>query len=290
MLVIGEVNDQQPIVYGDNWMHISEFDYFVENPTPSTIFSRMEPGEEERAIGKHVLELIGNGDTFQMGLGAIPEALVAGLHMKNDLGVHSEMFPTDLPALVMEGVITNKRKPIHSGITVASFCLGNHVMYEYVRENPVCKFYPVSYTNNPAVIAQIPNMRAINMGLLVDLSGQIVSEGIGHRMISGPGGQLDFQIGTYYSKGGRAMTLVKSARTLKEGRLVSSIVAELPLSSPVTVPRHYADCIITEYGFAHIKNMTRQQRAEALIEIAHPEFRDELRARAKEIFYPKGDW
>lgn len=142
LLVIGEVNDQQPIVYGDNWMYISEFDYFVENPTPSTIFSRMEPGEEERAIGKHVLELIGDGDTFQMGLGTIPEAVVAGLHMKNDLGVHSEMFSTDLPALVMEDVITNKRKPIHSGITVASFCLGNHEMYEYVRENPSVNFIP----------------------------------------------------------------------------------------------------------------------------------------------------
>jgi len=125
------------------------------------------------------------------------------------------------------------------------------------------------------------------MGLLVDLSGQIVSEGIGHRMVSGPGGQLDFQIGAYYSKGGRAMTLVKSARTLKEGRPVSPIVAELPLGSPVTVPRQYADYIITEYGIAHIENMTRRQRAEALIEIAHPKFRDELRVRTKEIFYPK---
>jgi 4-hydroxybutyrate CoA-transferase len=287
MVVIGEVNDQQPIVYGNNWMHVSEFDCFVENSKPITIFNRAEPGKEERIIGNHVLELIHDGDTFQMGFGTIPEAVVAGLHVKNDLSVHTEMFPTDLPALVQEGVITNRRKPLHTGVTTASFCLGDQSMYEYVRENPVCQFYPGSYTNNPAFIAQHPNMVAINMGLLVDLSGQIVSEGIGHRMVSGPGGQLDFQIGAFFSKGGRGITLVKSARTLKNGERASSIVPELPLGSPVTVPRHFADYVITEYGIAHIKNLTRRQRAEALIEVAHPEFRDELRARVKEIFYPQ---
>ena len=147
-----------------------------------------------------------------------------------------------------------------------------------------------SATNSPALIAQHPNMVAINMGLLIDLSGQIVSEGIGHRMVSGPGGQLDFQMGAYFSKGGKGITLIKAARTLKNGKLVSSIVPELPLGSPVTVPRHYADYIITEYGIAHIRNLTRRQRAEALIEIAHPNLLDELREKAKENFYPKKDW
>jgi len=285
MLAIGEVNDQQPVVYGDNWMHVSEFDFFVENSKPIPIFKRAEPGEAERNIGKYVVELINDGDTFQMGLGTIPEAVVNHLHVKNDLGVHTEMFPTDLPELVRKGIITNKRKPFHTGVTVASFCLGDEAMYEYVRENPVCEFYPGSYTNNAAFIAQHPNMVAINMGLLVDLSGQIVSEGIGHRMISGPGGQLDFQIGAYYSKGGKGITLIKAARTLKDGMLASSIVADLPLGSPVTVPRHFADYIVTEYGVAHLKNKTRRQRAEALIEIAHPAFQDELRAQVKERFY-----
>jgi 4-hydroxybutyrate CoA-transferase len=289
-LTIGEVNDQQPIVYGNNWMHVSEFDFFVENSHPVMLFSRAEPGETERIIGKHVLELINDGDTFQMGFGTIPEAVVNGLHVKNDLSVHTEMFPTDLPELVREGVITNKRKPFHTGVTIASFCLGDEAMYEYVRENPKCEFYPGSYTNNPAFIAQHPNMVAINMGLLVDLSGQIVSEGIGHRMVSGPGGQLDFQIGAYYSKGGKGITLIKSARTLKNGIRASSIVPELPLGSPVTVPRHYVDYIITEYGIAHLRNKTRRQRAEALIEIAHPDFRDELRVAANKNFYPTKDY
>jgi 4-hydroxybutyrate CoA-transferase len=289
MLVIGEVNDQQPVVYGENWMHISEFDCFVENSHPIHVFKREEPGEIELIIGNHVLELINDGDTFQMGFGTIPEAVVAGLHVKNDLSVHTEMFPTGLPALVQKGVITNRRKPHHKGITTASFCLGDESMYEFVNENPNCQFYPGSYTNNPAFIAQHPNMVAINMGLLVDLSGQIVSEGIGHRIVSGPGGQLDFQIGAYFSKGGKGITLVKAARNLKNGSRVSSILAELPPGSPITVPRHYADYIVTEYGIAHLRNKTRRQRAEALIEVSHPDFRDELRAKAEENFYSK-DW
>jgi 4-hydroxybutyrate CoA-transferase len=282
-LTIGEVNDRQPIVYGNNWMHISEFDLFVENPQPVRLFGRAEPGEAERIVAKH-------GDTFQMGIGTIPEAVVSGLDVKNDLGVHTEMFPTDLPALVKKGVITNKRKPLHTGVTTASFCLGDAAMYEYVTENPNCLFYPGSYTNSPAIISQHPNMVTMNMALLIDLSGQIVAEGIGHRMVSGCGGQLDFQIGAYFSKGGRAITLLKAARTLKDGSLASSIVADLPPGSPITVPRHYADYIITEYGIAHLRYLTRRQRAEALIEIAHPDFRDELRAAMKENFYPGKDW
>ena len=289
-LTIGEVNDQQPVIYGNNWMHVSEFDLFVENPKPVMLFGRAKPGDAEKTIAKYVLELINDGDTFQMGFGTIPEAVVSGLDVKNDLGVHTEMFPTDLPRLVRKGVITNRRKPIHTGVTTASFCLGDAEMYEYVRENPNCLFYPGSYTNNPAFIAQHPNMVAINMGLLVDLSGQIVSEGIGHRMISGPGGQLDFQIGAYYSKGGKSITLVKSARTLKDGRRASSILPELPAGSPVTVPRHYVDYVVTEHGIAALRNLTRRQRAEALIAVADPEFRDELRSAAKECFYPRGEW
>jgi 4-hydroxybutyrate CoA-transferase len=286
-LTIGEVNDQQPVVYGNNWMHLSEFDFFVENSHPVMRFNRAEPGETERIIGNHVLELINDGDTFQMGFGTIPEAVVSGLYVKNDLGVHTEMFPTGLPKLVRKGVVTNKRKPVHTGVTTASFCLGDETMYDYVKENPNCQFYPGSYTNNPAFIAQHPNMVAINMALLVDLSGQIVSEGIGHRIVSGPGGQLDFQIGAYYSKGGKGITLLKSARTLKDGTPASAIVADLPPGSPVTVPRHYADYVITEYGIAHLRYKTRRQRAEALIEVAHPDFRNELRAAAKKHFYPK---
>ena len=286
-VTIGEVNDQMPIIFGDNWLHISEFDYFVEKSAPMPAFGRGEPGEMEKNIAGYVLELINDGDTFQMGVGGIPEAVVAGLEGKHNLGVLTEMFPIGLPDLVEKGIVNNALKPFHKGVTVATFCMGDQGMYDYVNENPTCEFYPASYTNNPAFIAQHPNVVAMNMALLVDFSGQICSEGLGHRMISGSGGQLDFMIGTHYSKGGKGITLVSSSRKMKDGTLVSSIVPEFPPGTPITVPRTLADYVVTEYGIAHLKYKSRRQRAGALINIAHPDLRGELRDSMKKNFYPK---
>lgn len=288
-IAIGEINDQMPIIFGDNWMHISEFDYFVENSTKIPAVGRATPGEKEKRIGEIVLDLIKDGDTIQMGIGAIPEAVVAGLEGKHNLGVHTEMFPIGLPQLVEEGIVTNMSKPlIHQGVTVATFCIGDQGMYDYVHENPACEFYPSSYTNNPAFIAQHPNVVAMNMALMVDFTGQIASEGIGHRMVSGSGGQLDFMIGAFHSKGGRGITLMYSSRTLKDGTLVSSILPELPLGTPITVPRTYAHYVVTEYGIADLRYKSRRQRAEALINIAHPDLREELRNNLKRNFYYHG--
>ncbi|KJS46096.1 acetyl-CoA hydrolase/transferase family protein [Desulfosporosinus sp. BICA1-9] len=285
-VTIGEVNDQMPTVFGNNWMHISEFDYFVENSKPMPNFGRGEPSEIEKTIAQYVLELINDGDTIQMGIGGIPEAVVSGLKGKKDLGVITEMFPIGLRNLVETGVITNKRKPIHKGVTVATFCMGDQDMYNYVNSNPSCEFYPGSYTNSPLVIAQHPNMVAMNMALMVDLSGQINSEGLGHQQISGTGGQLDFMIGSYWSQGGKGITLLSSARKMKDGSLVSGIVPELPIGSPVTVPRTFAQYVITEYGIANLRNKTRRERAKALIAIAHPDLRGELLANMKKNFFP----
>jgi len=285
-VAIGEVNDQMPTIFGDNWLHVSEFDFFVENSAPIPAFGRSAPGEREDKIAGYVLELINDGDTFQMGIGGIPEAVVAGLEGKHDLGVLTEMFPIGLPELIKKGIVTNDRKPFHRGVTVATFCMGDQGLYDYVNENPACEFYPASYTNNPAFIAQHPDLVAINMALMVDFSGQIASEGLGHRMISGTGGQLDFMIGSYYSKGGKGITLVSSSRKMKDGTLVSSIVPELPPGTPVTVPRTLADYVVTEYGIAHLKYKSRRERAEALINIAHPDLRGELRDSLKKNFYP----
>jgi 4-hydroxybutyrate CoA-transferase len=284
-LTIGEVNVEQSMVFGDNWLHISEFDLFYENPVPVAAFSRAVPGEKEKRIGQYALELIDDGDTIQMGIGQIPEAVVAGMEGKRDIGVHTEMFPIGLPHLVEKGIVTNQRKPFHKGVTIATFTMGDQSMYDYVRANPSCQFHPVGYTNNPALIATIPNMVAMNMALMVDLSGQICSEGLGHRMVSGSGGQLDFQFGAYHSKGGKGITLLYSSRTMKDGSLVSSIVPELPLGSPITVPRTYAHLIVTEYGIADLRYKSRRQRAEALINIAHPDLRGELRSSLKKNFY-----
>ncbi len=284
-LAVAEVNDRMPVILGDNWMHISEFDVFVEHSSPIPLVGRATPGEKEKRIGEYALELIADGDTIQMGIGAIPEAVVAGLEGKRDLGVLTEMFPIGLPQLVEKGIVTNAKKPFHRGVTVATFCMGDQSMYDYVRENPRCEFYPASYTNNPAFVARHPNMVAMNMALMVDMSGQIASEGIGHRMVSGVGGQFDFMIGTYYSKGGKGITLLYSSRTLKDGTLVSALVPELPPGTPVSVPRSFAQYVVTEYGIADLRYKTRRERALALIAIAHPDLRGELKASLRRNFY-----
>lgn len=285
-LTIGEVNDQMPIIFGDNWMHVSEFDLFVEHSTTMPQMNRFNDREDvDDKIAAYVLELIKDGDTFQMGIGSIPEKVAKGLVGKYHLGVHTEMIPIGLHELVEKGIVTNALKPRHKGVSVATFSLGDNSLFDYAHENPACEFYPASYTNSPMVIAQHPNFVAMNMALMVDLSGQINSEGIGHRQISGSGGQLDFQIGAMYSEGGRALTLLTSSRKMKDGSLKSSIVPELPPGTPVTVPRTYADYIITEYGIAHLKNKTVRERADALIAIAHPDFRGWLRQSMKKNYF-----
>lgn len=285
-LTMGEVNDQMPVVFGNNWLHISQFDYFIENSTSIPTFSRSAPSDSEKTIGQYVLELIKDRDTIQMGLGGISEAVVSGLEGKHDLGVLTEMFPVGLPELVAKGIVTNKYKPLHKGVTIATFCMGDEEMYNYIRENPACEIHPASYTNSPAFIAKHPDLVAINSSLMIDLSGQIASEGIGHTQVSGPGGQLDFIIGSYFSRGGRGINLIKSATKQKDGTLSSAIVPELPPGTPVTVPRHYAQYVVTEYGIADLRYKTRRERAEALIAISHPELRNELRVAAQRNFYP----
>ncbi|MEN6319202.1 MAG: acetyl-CoA hydrolase/transferase C-terminal domain-containing protein [Syntrophaceae bacterium] len=284
-LAIGEVNDQMPVVFGNNWMHISEFDLFVETSMKIPSITRSAPGEKAETIGRYVLELINDGDTIQMGIGAIPEAVVAGLEGKHDIGVLTEMFPVGLDDLVAKRIVTNNKKPFHKGKTIATFCMADQSLYEFIEESPDCEFHPASYTNNPTFIAQHPNLIAINMALLVDFTGQICSEGLGFRQISGTGGQLDFMMGANYSKGGKGITLLTASREMKDGSLVSSIVPDFPPGTPVTVPRILADYVITEYGIAHLWHKTTSQRAEALINIAHPDLRGELRNSMKKHFY-----
>ena len=184
-VVIGEVNEQTPVVYGNNWLHVSEFDYFIEHSSPVPEFKRGTPTEVDKTIAGYVLELIKDGENIQMGIGGIPEAVVQGLDNRYDLGVITEMYPIGLPQLVEKGIVTNRLKPHHPGVTMGTFCLGDKEMYKFVERNPSCELHPASYTNNPVFIAQHPNVVAMNMALMVDFSGQIASEGIGHRMVSG---------------------------------------------------------------------------------------------------------
>ncbi len=285
-IAIAEINDQMPVIFGDNWLHISEFDYFVENSTPLPVSQRGEAKEVEKAIGQYVLELINDGDTIQMGLGGISEAVVGGLEGKHDLGVITEMLPVGLDQLVEKGIVTNARKKLHKGKTLATFCVGDMNLYKFAEENPTVEFHPAEYTTDPSFLAQHDNLVAMNSALMIDFSGQIDSEGVGHTQISGSGGQLDFMLGAYWSKGGRGISLLTSTQKRADGNIISSIVPELPPGSPVTVPRTFADYVITEYGVARLKYKTRRQRAAELISIAHPDLRGELRNSLRKNFFP----
>jgi 4-hydroxybutyrate CoA-transferase len=217
-----------------------------------------------------------------MGIGTLPEAIVRLLRDKGkkDLGVHTEMFPMGLPHLVKEGIVTNRLKKIHQGKTVASFCVGDHDMYEFVTRNPDCVFYPTSYINAPYVLREIDNLVAINMDLEVDFMGHLNAERVDYRLVGASGGQLDFVIGTAWSKGGRAFNVLPSTRKLKNGQMISTIVPRLSPGAHVTVPHMYVHYVVTEYGVADLFYKSMRERAEALIAIAHPDFRAELRRDA----------
>jgi 4-hydroxybutyrate CoA-transferase len=274
-----------PTVFGDNWMHVSEFDAFVEHASPLPTVSRAQPGDEERRIGEHVVELIKDGDTLQFGIGGVSEAVISGLAERRELGIHAEMLPSAIQQLVEDGIVTNSRKPTNRGVTVSTFGIGDQAFYDYIDRNPAVSMRPSSYVIDPCVIAAIPNMVAVNAALLVDFTGQIASEGIGQRMVSGPGGQPDFALGAFYSLGGRAITVLRAARVKSDGSIASGIVAELPLGTPVTVARHYADYVVTEFGVASLRDKSRRQRAAALIAISHPDLREDLTSAMRRAFF-----
>ena len=188
-----------------------------------------------------------------------------------------------LPDLVREGIVTNKLKKIHTGKTVASFCMGDKDMYSFVTRNPDCVFYPTSYINAPYLLREIDNLVAINMDLEVDFMGQLNSERVDYRLVGAAGGQLDFVIGAAWSRGGRAFNVLPSTRTLKNGQVVSTIVPRLSPAAHVIVPHMYVQYVVTEYGIADLFHKSMRERADALIAIAHPDFRAELRKEAKRI-------
>jgi 4-hydroxybutyrate CoA-transferase len=287
-VVIAEVNDQMPMVYGENWMELSDFDYFVEHSSPIPEFKRKgEPSELENAIAENVASMIKDGDCIQMGVGTLPEAIIRLLRDKGkkDLGVHTEMLPMGLPDLVREGIVTNNCKRVFTGKTMASFCMGDHDMYEFAERNSDCLFYPTSFVNAPFMLREIDNLVAINMDLEVDLMGQLNAERVDFRMIGATGGQLDFVIGAAWSNGGKAINVLPSTRKLNNGEVVSTIVPQLSAGGLVTVPHMYTQFVATEYGIADLYFKSMRERAEALINIAHPDFREELREEAKKILY-----
>lgn len=285
-LVIAEVNPLLIRTGGDNYVHVSQIDYLVEQPEPTRPFSLtlvVSPDEQEAAekIGASVASLVNDGDSLQIGLGSV--SMAAGLYLreKNDLGVHSEIITSGMIDLYKRGVITGKRKTLNPGKMVATGMFLEPEDYGFVDGNPIIELRDAFYTNNPAVIAQNHNQVAINNALAVDFTGQVTAEAFGPHMYTGVAGQLDFVLGAYLSPGGKSITVLPSTA---RGGTVSRIVSMFPEGQIVSLPRTYIDYVVTEYGIASLAGKSEQQRAEGLIAIAHPKFRDELREAVKQRF------
>ncbi len=272
-LVIAEVNDKMPKVHGDNFIHISKIDFIVETSNDPFEIQMPVIGDVERAIGQHCANLIKDGSTLQLGIGAIPDGVLLFLDDKKDLGIHTEMFSDGVLKLVKSGVINNSKKTLHKGKMISTFLMGSKALYEFVDDNPMVALYPVDYVNNPCVIMQNDNMVSVNSCMQVDLMGQVVSESIGASQFSGVGGQVDYVRGASMSKNG--ISIIAMPSTAAKGQ-VSRIVAQLSEGSPVTTSRNDVHYIVTEFGAANLKGKTLKERGMALIEIAHPKFKAEL--------------
>lgn len=280
--VIAEVNRRMPRVHGDSFLHVSKVEAIVETDRP-LLELKPEPFTElQGRIGEHVASLIPDGATLQVGIGGIPDAVLACLGDKRDLGIHSEMCSDGVISLIEAGVINGERKSIHRGKVVVGFVLGTDKLFRFIHENPIFELHPTQYTNDPFVIAQNERMIAINSAIQVDMTGQVCSDSIGTRPYSGFGGQLDFIRGAARSKGGKPIIALPSTA---KGGTISRIVPMLDHGAGVVTTRADVHYVVTEYGIAYLHGKTLRQRAEALIAIAHPKFRDELYDFAAKVHY-----
>ena len=285
--VVLEVNDHQPWVYGgyDENINISEVNYIVENHEyriPE--FPTAEITPEDEAIAVLLAERIEDGVTIQLGVGAIPSVMGKLLikHGMKELGIHSEMFNDSMMELIEAGVVTGSRKSLNPGKAVHCFAAGSEKLYRFMDRNKALAGFPVDYTNDPYIIAQNDKQIAINSALRVDLRGQVCSESVGCRQISGTGGQLEFTRGAYMSTGGKAFICLHATRQNPEGKTISNIVTMLEPGDMVTVPASDVSYVVTEYGIVNLKGMSTWQRAKLLISIAHPDFRERLEKAARE--------
>lgn len=277
--VIALVNPRMPRTLGDSFFHISKIIAAVEMDMPLPVLERKGFGEVEAQIGRHTASLIEDGATLQLGIGAIPDAVLASLEGRKDLGIHTEMISDGLVEGLEKGFITCAKKSLHPGKIVGTFVLGSERLYGFVNNNPLFELRPSDYVNNPFVISQNQKMVAINSALEVDLTGQVCADSIGTQIYSGFGGQLDFMRGAAASEGGRAIIALPS--TGKKG-IISRIVPTLKTGAGVVTTRADVHCVVTEYGVADLFGKSLRERAKALIEIAHPNFREELAKAAWE--------
>lgn len=280
-IIIAEVNDQMPRTMGGAFIHISEIDHIVESSYPILELPAPRIGDIEKSIGENCASLIEDGSTLQLGIGSIPDAVLLFLKDKKNLGIHSEMFSDGVVELVEAGVINNSQKTLHKGKMVATFLMGSKRLYDFVDNNPAVEMYSVDYVNDPCVIMQNHKMVSINSCIQVDLMGQIVSDSIGLTQFSGVGGQVDYVRGASMAKDGKSIIAMPS--TASKGT-ISRIVPFLTHGSAVTTSRNDAHYVVTEYGVANLKGKTLKERAQNLIKIAHPDFRDELQAEFNKRF------
>lgn len=286
-IVIAEVNEKMPRTLGDSFMHVSRLNYVVpvNYPVPELPMSSAGGDQVSQKIAGHIAELIPDGATMQMGIGAIPDAVLGFLGNKKDLGIHSEMFSDGVVRLVESGVITNARKTLHPGKIVVGFVLGTQTLYEWTHDNALCEFHRQEYVNDPFVIAQNEKMVAINSALEVDLTGQVCADSIGPKLYSGVGGQMDFVYGASRSKDGVPIIALPSTTKLRDGTVVSRIVCMLKLGAGVVTSRSHVHYVVTEFGVASLYGRTIRQRARELIAVAHPDFRKDLEKEAKALNY-----
>ncbi len=280
--VVAEVNPNMPRTLGDSFLHVSEINAFVESNTPLLEFQQAAPDHIAQAIGRLIADLIDNESTIQTGVGKIPNSVFPYLMEKKDLGVHTETFTEGLIELIENGVVTCRKKSLHPGKIVAAFCMGTKRLYDYVNNNPLFEFRPCKYVNDPYVIAQNDKMVSINSALTVDLTGQVCSDSLGFDFYSGIGGQVDFVRGSSMSKRGKSIMVLPS--TTEDGKN-SRIVPYPSPGSGVVVTRGDIHYVVTEYGIAYVHGKTIRDRAMMLINIAHPDFRDELLEAARKHGY-----
>ena len=280
-LVIAEINPNMPRVLGDNFIHISNIDYIVEVDYPLPELKPKEINDVEKAIGENCAKLIEDGSTLQLGIGSIPDAVLMFLHDKKDLGIHSEMVSDGIVDLFNKGIINNEKKSIHKNKIVLTFMMGTKKLYDFVNNNPVIEMYPVDYVNDPITVSKNRKMISINSCIQVDLFGQVNSESIGGKQFSGVGGQVDYVRGTSMSEEGKSIIAIPS--TASKGT-ISRIVPKLDYGASVTTSRNDVHYIVTEYGTADLRGKTLKERANALISIAHPKFRNELEEYCKNYF------
>lgn len=275
--LVVEVNTHMPRVFGDSLLHVTEVDAIVENDVPIVEVAPAETQPEDEVIGRTISEMVPDGACLQLGFGGIPNTVAQYLKDHKELGIHTELFCPGMIDLIKQGVITGRKKNIHPMKHVFTNAFGTRELYEFLHDNPSMESYPVSYTNDPSVIRQNDRMISINATIEVDLTGQCNSEYMHGEQYSGTGGQLDFVRGAYHSKGGKSIIAFRS--TAEHGA-VSKIVPQLESGAVVTVPRMDTHFLVTEHGAANLKGESTRERAEAIIGLAHPKFRDSLQKEA----------